>query len=212
MPAFTRQEMEDSLRQRIGPSLLARFQQARVAVCGLGGLGSHIAVSLARAGVGSLILLDFDKVELSNLNRQQYKACQTGMDKTAALRENLLEINPYLQVECHQIRLTESNATSLLAGTGVICEAFDKAEEKAMLVNTVLEQLPEAYLVAASGMAGLGPGNQILTRRVGKRLYLCGDGTSGVEQGESLFAPRVALCAAHQALTVLRILAGEFDV
>lgn len=81
-----------------------------------------------------------------------------------------------------------------------------------MLVNTVLEQLPEAYLVAASGMAGLGPGNQILTRRVGKRLYLCGDGTSGVEQGESLFAPRVALCAAHQALTVLRILAGEFDV
>ncbi len=212
MPAFTRREMEDSLRQRIGPSLLARFQQARVAVCGLGGLGSHIAVSLARAGVGSLILLDFDKVELSNLNRQQYKACQTGMDKTAALRENLLEINPYLQVECHQIRLTESNAPSLLAGTGVICEAFDKAEEKAMLVNTVLEQLPEAYLVAASGMAGLGPGNQILTRRVGKRLYLCGDGTSGVEQGESLFAPRVALCAAHQALTVLRILAGEFDV
>lgn len=94
MPAFTRREMEDSLRQRIGPSLLARFQQARVAVCGLGGLGSHIAVSLARAGVGSLILLDFDKVELSNLNRQQYKACQTGMDKTAALRENLLEINP----------------------------------------------------------------------------------------------------------------------
>ena len=73
MPAFTRREMEDSLRQRIGPSLLARFQQARVAVCGLGGLGSHIAVSLTRAGVGSLILLDFDKVGLSNLNRQQYR-------------------------------------------------------------------------------------------------------------------------------------------
>ena len=115
-------------------------------------------------------------------------------------------------MECCQVRLTEENIPSLLAGAGVICEAFDKAEEKAMLVNTVLEQLPEAYLVAASGMAGLGTGNQILTRRVGKRLYLCGDGTSGVEQGESLFAPRVALCAAHQALTVLRILAGEFDV
>ena len=211
-PLPTREQLDAALRGRIGPALWQRFQGAKVAVCGLGGLGSHIAVALARAGVGALSLIDFDKVDLSNLNRQQYKTCQTGMDKTAALRENLLEINPYLQVECHQIRLTESNAPSLLAGTGVICEAFDKAEEKAMLVNTVLEQLPEAYLVAASGMAGLGPGNQILTRRVGKRLYLCGDGTSGVEQGESLFAPRVALCAAHQALTVLRILAGEFDV
>ena len=100
----------------------------------------------------------------------------------------------------------------MLQRADVICEAFDKAEEKAMLVNTVLERLPQAIVVAASGMAGLGPGNAIRTEKVGKRLYLCGDGQSDVEEAGSLFAPRVMLCAGHQALAVLRVLAGELDV
>ena len=129
-----------------------------------------------------------------------------------ALAENLKEINPYLGLECHTLRLTPENIPSLLQKADVICEAFDKAEEKAMLVNTVLEQLPQATVVAASGMAGLGTGNSIRTWKVGKRLYLCGDGKSDVEDAGSLFAPRVMLCAAHQALAVLRVLAGELDV
>lgn len=203
--------MEASLRGRIGPALWERFQQATVAVCGLGGLGSHIALALARAGVGTLRLFDFDRVDLSNLNRQQYKACQIGLEKPMALAENLREVNPYLRLEPHALRLTEENIPLLLQGAQVVCEAFDRPEEKALLTNTVLERLPEAYLVAASGMAGLGPANAIRTRRVGSRLYLCGDGESDV-QNSSLFAPRVMLCAAHQAQAVLRILAGEFDV
>ena len=139
-----------------------------MAVCGLGGLGSHIAVALARAGVGALSLIDFDKVDLSNLNRQQYKASQIGGEKPLALAENLREINPYLGLECHTLRLTPENIPAVLQGADVICEAFDKAEEKAMLVNTVLERLPQAIVVAASGMAGLGPGNAIRTEKVGK--------------------------------------------
>ena len=137
-PLPTREQLDAALRGRIGPALWQRFQGAKVAVCGLGGLGSHIAVALARAGVGALSLIDFDKVDLSNLNRQQYKASQIGREKPLALAENLKEINPYLGLECHTLRLTPENIPAVLQGADVICEAFDKAEEKAMLVNTCL--------------------------------------------------------------------------
>ena len=207
----TKEVLEQALRERQGAELTARFSAATVAVCGLGGLGSHIAGFLARAGVGRLILIDFDRVDLTNLHRQQYKASQVGRYKTEALAENLREAAPYLSLELRTVRLTAENVPSLLEGADVICEALDEAAAKAMLVNTVLEQLPEKYLVAASGMAGLGSANAIHTRRLTGRFYLCGDGVSDVADGIGLVAPRVALCAAHQANMVLRILSGQLE-
>ena len=204
---ISQSEIDQALIARIGPELQRRFSDSTVAVCGLGGLGSHIACSLARAGVGTLILIDFDRVDLTNLNRQAYKASQIGQPKVQALAENLREIAPYLRLQSHQLRLHEENLKEILSKADVICEAFDRAEEKSMLVNGVLEQLPEAVLVAASGMAGLGSPNHIQTRKITPRFYLCGDGSSDVEELGSLFAPRVMLCAAHQALTVLQLLA-----
>ncbi|MBR5382037.1 MAG: thiamine biosynthesis protein ThiF, partial [Oscillospiraceae bacterium] len=171
-----------------------------------------VAVSLARAGVGRLILIDFDRVDVSNLNRQQYKAAQLGEPKTEALADNLREIAPYISLETHDERLTEENAPSLLAGADIVCEAFARAEEKAMLVNTVLTRMPGKYIVAASGMAGLGSANAIRTRRLSETFFLCGDGESDVDREGTLFAPRVALCAAHEATAVLRILAGRYEV
>lgn len=206
-----KEALEQALRERQGAELAARFSAAAVAVCGLGGLGSHIAGFLARAGVGRLILIDFDRVDLTNLHRQQYKASQVGRYKTEALAENLREAAPYLSLELRTVRLTAENVPSLLEGADVICEALDEAAAKAMLVNTVLEQLPEKYLVAASGMAGLGSANAIHTRRLTGRFYLCGDGVSDVADGIGLVAPRVALCAAHQAHMALRILSGHFE-
>ena len=206
-----KEALEQALRERQGAELTARFSAAAVAVCGLGGLGSHIAGFLARAGVGRLILIDFDRVDLTNLHRQQYKASQVGRYKTEALAENLREAAPYLSLELRTVRLTAENVPSLLEGADVICEALDEAAAKAMLVNTVLEQLPEKYLVAASGMAGLGSANTIHTRRLTGRFYLCGDGVSDVADGIGLVAPRVALCAAHQAHMVLRILSEQFE-
>ncbi len=206
-----KEALEQALRERQGAELTARFSAAAVAVCGLGGLGSHIAGCLARAGVGRLILIDFDRVDLTNLHRQQYKASQVGRYKTEALAENLREAAPYLSLELRTVRLTAENVPSLLEGADVICEALDEAAAKAMLVNTVLEQLPEKYLVAASGMAGLGSANAIHTRRLTGRFYLCGDGVSDVADGIGLVAPRVALCAAHQAHMVLRILSEQFE-
>ena len=208
----TKEEWVKALTERHGEELQKSFASATVAVCGLGGLGSNIAISLARAGIGKLILCDFDRVDITNLHRQQYKANQIGMYKTDALAENLRQINPYIELEAYTERITEDNAVKLLQGAGIICEAFDDAECKAMLTNTVLSELPDKYLVAASGMAGMGTTNSIRTRRITSRFYLSGDETSDVSDNIGLVAPRVALCAAHQAHTVLRILAKQFKV
>ncbi len=208
----SKKEWMDALAARHGTELQRRFSEATVAVCGLGGLGSNIAIALARAGIGKLVLIDFDKVDITNLHRQQYKANQIGLYKADALAENLREIAPYAEIKTVIARLSEDNLTTLLKDADVICEAFDHAEAKAMLVNGVLEQLPGCFLVAASGMAGMDSPNTIKTRNIGKRFYLCGDEVSDVESTIGLVAPRVMLCAAHQAQTVLRILAGEYEV
>lgn len=208
----SKKEWMDALAARHGTKLQRRFSEATVAVCGLGGLGSNIAIALARAGIGKLVLIDFDKVDITNLHRQQYKASQIGQYKTDALAESLSEIAPYAEIKTVTARLSEDNLTTLLKDADVICEAFDDAEAKAMLVNGVLEQLPGSYLVAASGMAGMDTPNTIKTRKIGKRFYLCGDEVSDVADTIGLVAPRVMLCAAHQAQTVLRILAGDYEV
>ena len=204
-------EWTDALIARHGPALHRRFSSATVAVCGLGGLGSNIAVALARAGVGKLLLLDFDRVDITNLHRQQYKANQIGRYKTEALAENLREIAPYTEIRPVTAKITEENLAALLQGADIVCEALDRADAKAMLVNGVLEQLPRCFLVAASGMAGMDTPNTIKTRKITNRFYLCGDEVSDAADTIGLVAPRVMLCAAHQAHTVLRILAGEYD-
>lgn len=203
--------MQQALEERHGKELQNAFSSAVVAVCGLGGLGSNIAVSLARAGIGTLILIDFDRVDITNLHRQQYKASQIGQYKTDALSANLQEISPYIKLRTHTVRITEENLFNILQDTDIICEAFDDAEAKAMLTNAVLEQFPEKYLVAASGMAGVGSANRIRTRRITSHFYLCGDEVSDVRAGIGLVSSRVMLCAAHQAHTVLRILANQFE-
>ena len=208
----SKNEWMDALIVRHGTTLYERFSSATVAICGLGGLGSNIAIALARAGIGKLLLIDFDRVDITNLHRQQYKANQIGLYKADALAENLSEISPYTEIQTVTAKITEENFADLLKEADIVCEAFDNAESKAMLVNGVLEQLPHCYLVAASGMAGMDTPNTIKTRKVMKRFYLCGDEVSDVADTIGLVAPRVMLCAAHQAHTVLRILAGEYEV
>lgn len=208
-PIPSREVMREALNIRHGEELQNKISAARVAVCGLGGLGSNIAIALARAGVGHLHLIDFDRVDLTNLNRQQYAVGQLGQYKTDALRETLSLVSPYCDVTCDTVRVTEENLPDLLRNEDYICEAFDRAEAKAMLVSGVLEHFPEKYLVAGSGLAGLGSANTIQTRRVSKRFYLCGDGTSDSSVGLGLVASRVLVCAAHEANIILRLIAGE---
>lgn len=210
-PIPSREVMREALNIRHGEDLQNKISAARVAVCGLGGLGSNIAIALARAGVGHLHLIDFDRVDLTNLNRQQYAVGQLGQYKTDALRETLSLVSPYCDVTCDTIQVTEENLPDLLKPEDYICEAFDRAEAKAMLVSGVLEHFPEKYLVAGSGLAGLGSANTIQTRRISKHFYLCGDGTSDSSVGLGLVASRVLVCAAHEANMILRLIAGETE-
>ena len=207
----TKEEWNKALEERHGKELQQAFSSATVAVCGLGGLGSNIAIALARAGIGKLILIDFDRVDITNLHRQQYKASQIGIYKTEALAENLKEIAPYISLELHTERITEENSKALLSDADIVCEAFDSAEAKAMLTEIVLTEMKDKYLVAASGMAGLYDANRIKTRKVTRKFYLCGDENSDVVDGLGLVSSRVMVCAAHQAHTVLRILANNFE-
>ncbi|WP_028520623.1 sulfur carrier protein ThiS adenylyltransferase ThiF [Ruminococcus flavefaciens] len=212
MPIPSKEEMYRALEERHGAELQKKLDIASVAVCGLGGLGSNIAIALARAGVGKLNIIDFDSVDISNLNRQQYFPDQLGKPKSDAMRDTLERIAPYCSITSYNVKLTEENIPVLLKDADIIVEAFDRADQKAMLVNCVLENLPEKYLVSGSGMAGIAPSNIITTKRITKRFYLCGDGVSDVENGMGLVSSRVLICAGHQAHAVIRIIAGEFDI
>lgn len=205
----TEEQWMEALVQRHGEENQKRFEFSTVAICGLGGLGSNIAIALARAGIGKLILIDFDRVDITNLHRQQYKISQIGQYKTKALADNLREINLCIKIETHTTKITEDNVLTLMQEADIICEAFDDAEAKAMLVDFVLETMPDKYVVAASGMAGFGDANNIRTRKITEHFYLCGDLVTDAASGISLVSSRVMICAAHQAHTVLKILLKE---
>ncbi|MDD2233761.1 MAG: sulfur carrier protein ThiS adenylyltransferase ThiF [Desulfitobacteriaceae bacterium] len=205
-------DLESMMAARHTPQVHARAKAAKVAIAGLGGLGSNIAVVLARTGVGSLLLVDFDIVEPSNLNRQNYHIDHLGLPKTVALQKQIRKINPFIKVKIKTVRVEEANIPELFAGYDVVCEAFDNPEAKAMLVNTVLEQLPGVKIVAASGMAGYASSNLIRTEQRLKNLYICGDSENAARIGNGLMAPRVQICAGHQANMVLRLLLGIEEV
>lgn len=204
----SRDELESMMAARHTPAVHERVKKARVAVCGLGGLGSNIAVMLARTGGGFLKLIDFDIVEPSNLNRQNYYVKHLGMFKSDALCQQIGEINPFIETCGVTAKITRENAKELLNDCDIICEAFDDPAAKAMLTETVLSEMPEKKLVCGSGMAGFDSANSIQTRHIFKNLYMCGDSESEAKPGNGLMAPRVSVCAGHQANMILRLIMG----
>lgn len=188
----------------------ARLAASSVAIVGCGGLGSNVAAMLLRCGVRTLTLIDFDLVEESNLNRQLFFRDQIGRPKTEALAETLLRIDPKARLTVHQLRVTAGDIADLVRDADVIVEAVDRADTKAMLVNTLMEALPETPLVTASGLAGSGSANAVVTQRPCDNLYLVGDLESDATAGHPLFASRVMVAAAHEAHAVIRRLLG-FD-
>ncbi|MBC3804888.1 sulfur carrier protein ThiS adenylyltransferase ThiF [Acetobacterium fimetarium] len=207
-----REELESMMVARHTPRVHEQLKKGKVAIAGLGGLGSNIAVMLARIGVGQLLLVDFDVVEPSNLNRQNYYVSHLGMPKTEALKIQIAEINPFIKIDVRKKKVSEANVKEIFSGYDIVCEAFDKAEMKSMLVNTALAELKGIKIVSASGMAGYDSGNRIKTTRVMKNLYLCGDLENSAEVGRGLMAPRVQICAGHQANMILRLLLGIEEV
>lgn len=212
MADFSKDQIYQALNERHSPETQEFLNKGRVAIAGLGGLGSNVAFALARIGVGHLHLVDFDRVDLTNLNRQQYFLEHVGMYKTDALKSQLSRINPWLTITTDCIRVTEDNLLELFREEDIICEAFDDPEAKSTLVCGILEHFPDKKLVSASGLAGYESSNTIRTRRISRNFYLCGDEVTEAVYGKGLMAPRAALCAAHEANMITRLLMGEEDV
>lgn len=202
-------ELEALMASRHTPGVHAKVKAATVGIAGLGGLGSAIAVALARVGVGKLIVADFDVVEPSNLNRQQYFVDQIGMLKTEALVSNLRKINPYVEVEAHTVKLTPDNILPMFGTVDVMIEAFDRADQKAMLLQAFTAEKPDVPFIGASGMAGYGPEETIGIKKMGRNVYIVGDLETGARPGCGLMAPRVGIVASMQANLALRLVVKD---
>ena len=190
---ITKEELDRAFDARFPVWMKEKLNAAHVAVAGLGGLGSNIAVMLARSGVGHLFLVDFDVVDVTNLNRQMYRT---------------KDIGPYLDIKTRQIKVSPDNVKELFDGYPIVCDAFDKPDMKSMLVSELL-RVTKAVVVSGNGMAGFGDANDITTEKKLSRLYVCGDKKTDVGGGTGLMAPRVAVCAGHQANQVIRLILGE---
>ena len=193
---------------KMTPPVFYELKSAVVGIAGLGGLGSNVAEALVRMKIGKLILVDFDRVEASNLNRQKYFYDQIGRWKVDATIENLLRIWPEAQLEGHKVRLTPETVQSIFASADVIAECFDRADQKQMIVETVLSKMPDKVIVSVSGLAGWGASNEIVTRPINNRLILVGDSVSGTGPGIPMTAARVGVAAYHQANAIVEVLMG----
>ncbi|BBM43225.1 thiamine biosynthesis protein ThiF [Leptotrichia wadei] len=199
---------EEDLLKRNVKGTFEKLKKTKICILGLGGLGSNVAILLARAGIGYLKLVDFDIVEASNLNRQQYRISHIRMKKTKAIKNIIKEINPFVKVDILDTKVDKENISSIVKDIKIIVEAFDRAETKAMAIEKLLTN-KNKIVISASGMAGLGSSNEIITRRVRDNFYLTGDNYSDYEEYSGIMSTRVMICAAHQANMVLRLILGE---
>jgi sulfur carrier protein ThiS adenylyltransferase len=203
------EELELLMQSRHTPGIASKLKGSMVGIAGLGGLGSNIAVALSRIGIGQLILCDFDLVEPSNLNRQQYLMSHLGMPKALACKDLLMQINPYLNYTAHVTKVTPGNFLALFGQCQIILEAFDQAEAKAMLIREAARA--GKTLIAASGMAGYGDNESIITRKINDRLYIIGDFVNEAKPGMGLMAPRVMIAAAKQANLAVELLLNNIN-
>ena len=185
-----------------------KLKESSVGIAGLGGLGSNAAVSLARAGIGKLVLVDFDIVEKSNLGRQYYFLEHIGKTKVQSLRDIIGKINPEVEIIAHNIKLEKGSMEKPFKDVTVVIEALDNAETKTIFIEEILTKLPDKPVVAASGVAGYGNSDRITTKRLGN-LYMCYDEFAKSSHDDVLMAPRVSLMANWEANIALEIILGE---
>ena len=199
-------EMDALLSSRHTPGIQNIIRNSSIAILGLGGLGSAVAGAMAKIGIGKMLLSDYDVVEPSNLNRQQYFVDQIGMKKTVALKENLLRMSPSVSLKLIDEQLTGPRLPKLFSNVDVLIECFDDPVMKAVTLRSILTEMQNIAYVGSSGMAGFGDNNTILTRMLRPGVFIVGDNVSAASPGMGLMAPRVGIAAHHQANQALRIL------
>jgi len=193
-------------------SFALKLSKSVAGIAGLGGLGSNVAIALARAGVGKLIIADFDNVEQSNLNRQHFFIDQVGKSKVECMTENIRRVNPRVKVEGHKLMLAADNIPEIFANADCIAECFDSAGAKQMIVEMVLAKMSGVKIVSVSGLAGYGKSNDIKTKRVSPRLVMIGDGLTAIDNCKILTAARVGIAAMHQANAIIELLVDEIQI
>jgi sulfur carrier protein ThiS adenylyltransferase len=203
------EDLQAAMVARHGPRVHDAVRAAKIGIAGCGGLGSNVAIHLARLGVGELVLADFDVVEPSNLNRQQFFVDQIGMPKVRALGDTLARISPFVRVHAHEARVTTENVRPFFGSCDAIAECFDAPSQKAMLAATCKKLLPATPLVTVSGIAGFGPASGIACRRVFGNVFLIGDRETAARPSVGLLSPRVGVAAAMQANVIMRLLLHE---
>ncbi|WP_195948092.1 sulfur carrier protein ThiS adenylyltransferase ThiF [Paraclostridium bifermentans] len=203
IPTF--EELESLMVSRHTPNIHSSLKKGKIVILGLGGLGSNIAISLARIGVGHLILADFDVVEPSNLNRQQYFISDIGKYKTDAIKNHIKNINPFIKIDTVN-KIIDSSNINEFEDVDIIMEAFDNPRYKAEIASFILKNMKDKYLISSSGMAGFYDSNIIKTRMIKERFFICGDGVNEAKEGDGLMAPRVSICANHMANLATKIL------
>lgn len=184
--------------------LSEKLKKYCIGIAGVGGLGSNCAVSLARIGIGKIVIADYDIVSKSDLNRQYYFLDQIKEKKVLALKKNISRINPDVEIYAYDLKLNSDKIIKIFKDCDVIVEAVDLAETKQMIIETILSQMPDKYIVSGIGIAGYGKNIEIKTRKIDK-LYICGDEKREISEINPPLAPKVGIVANMQANQVIEI-------
>lgn len=195
------EKLNKGLATYLSQESLDKIAKIKIGIAGCGGIGSNVAMNLVRSGFKNFVLVDFDHVEESNLNRQFFFADQVGVVKVDALEANLKRIAKDLNIEVHSLRVAINNANELFSDCDIIVEAFDCPQSKAMLISSIL---PTAdFLVACNGMAGIGQADDIVTTKKSDKFVIVGDNKTEVSATVPPISPRVNVCAAKMADVIL---------
>lgn len=199
---------KEDLFGKIDPKIREKIANKTIGIAGAGGLGSNVAVSLARCGIDKLVIADFDKVEYSNLNRQYYFLDQVGMYKVDALYETIKRINPFIKIEKYKTELNSLNVKNVFSKVDILVEALDKAEVKKMLIENWTEHFPEKPIIIASGVYGFGDFEKLRIKVVDK-IYICGDQVTEIKNDFSTLSPKIGIVSNMQSDLVVKILVNE---
>lgn len=195
------EKLNEGLMRYLSEAQLSKLSKCMVGIAGCGGIGSNVAMNLVRSGFKNFVLVDFDYVESSNLNRQFYFSDQVGLVKVDALADNLSRICSDLHLRIYSERVEEGNVHELFKNCDIVVEAFDCPQAKAMLVSNMLDETQ--FLLACSGMAGIGNSDEIMINKKSDKFYIVGDMKTGVSKDISPISPRVNVCAAKMADIIL---------
>lgn len=195
-------QCEKGIAVYLGEERLKFLQNVVVGIAGAGGLGSNCAMHLVRSGFKRFVIVDFDEVDASNLNRQCFCLSQVGKPKVDALAENMRSVNPDVEITGVNVRLDMDNILPTFSRCDVIVEALDTPHCKKGLVEAFLPT--KRLVVTASGICGTGDADAIVTRKVRDTLYMIGDMESECSQEMPPLAPKVTVAAAKQSDVVLK--------